>query len=87
MDVQVSLAVPAASFVPRSHRVIDAVASANVAGRRVGALRFDIKLHIGEGDPVATGQLVTHPTGMARLELRAGSGLVERHILQGNQHI
>jgi hypothetical protein len=82
----VSLAIPAESFVPRSHRGIYAVADANVKGRRVGALRFDLELHIGEGAPVATGQLVMHPTGMARLELRAGGGLVERHLLQGNQH-
>lgn len=76
----------ASAHVPRSERVIDAVASANVSGRRVRALRYSLKLHIGEGPPVATGDLVSHPTGLARLELRAGGGLVERHILLGDQH-
>ena len=76
----------AEALVPRVERVIDAVASANRSGRRVSALRFKLNLHIGEGPPVAIGELVTHPTGLARLELRANGGLVERHILLGNQH-
>lgn len=76
----------ASALVPRANRVIDAIAKANRKGRRVGALRFKLNLHIGEGAPVAIGELVTHPTGLARLELRASGGLVERHILLGNQH-
>ena len=76
----------AEALVPRVERVINAVASANRSGRRVSALRFKLNLHIGEGPPVAIGELVTHPTGLARLELRASGGLVERHILLGNQH-
>lgn len=74
------------ALVPRAARVIDAVAHANVSGRRVRALRFQVELHIGDGPPVAVGELVTHPTGLARLELRAPGGLVERHILLGDQH-
>lgn len=83
-----SVVVPgeASALVPRADRVIDAIAQANRKGRRVGALRFKLNLHIGEGPPVAIGELVTHPTGLARLELRASGGLIERHILLGNQH-
>lgn len=76
----------AEAHVPRADRVIDAVAVANVSGRRVRALRYTLKLHIGDGPPVAVGDLVSHPTGLARLELRASGGLIERHILLGDQH-
>lgn len=86
-SIVITAAVPneAHAVVPRVNRVIDAIAKANRSGRRVGALRFKLNLYIGEGPPVAVGELVTHPTGLARLELR-GRGLVERHILLGNQH-
>ncbi len=74
------------AYVPRTTRVIDAVADANRSGKRVRALRYELNLRIGDGAPVAVGELVSHPTGLARLELRATGGLVERHILLGNQH-
>ncbi|MBW2391692.1 MAG: hypothetical protein JRG89_25145 [Deltaproteobacteria bacterium] len=80
------LAPSAHAYVPRANRVIDAVAGANVKGHRVRALRFTLNLRIGDGPPVAVGELVTHPTGLARLELRASGGLVERHILLGDHH-
>ncbi len=74
------------AYVPRANRVIDAVADANKAGHRTRALRYQLSLRIGDGPPVAAGELVSHPTGLARLELRAAGGLVERHILLGDQH-
>ncbi len=80
------LPLRAEAHVPRAERVINAVAESNVKGRRVRALRYRLKLHIGDGPPVAAGDLVTHPTGLARLELRASGGLIERHILLGDQH-
>lgn len=79
-------APPAQALVPRAHRIIAAVADANVSGHRVRALRFKLTLRIGAGPPVAVGELVSHPTGLARLELRTTGGLVERHILLGDQH-
>ncbi len=84
--VSFGLARSAQALVPRANRVIDAVASANVKGHRVRALRFQLSLRIGDGPPVAVGELVSHPTGLARLELRTGGGLVERHILLGDHH-
>ena len=74
------------AYVPRPGRVIDAVADANKEARRTRALRYQVSLRIGEGPAVAVGELVSHPTGLARLELRAAGGLVERHILLGDQH-
>ena len=37
-------------------------------------------------EPVATGVLASHPTGLARLELRSRRGFVERHLLQGSEY-
>jgi hypothetical protein len=45
-----------------------------------------VSLRIGDGDALATGVLATHPTGLARLELRGTAGVVERHLLQGNEY-
>lgn len=80
------IAAPADSFVPRSERVVDAVAKANKKAHRTAALRVEITLKIDDGDVVASGELISHPTGLARLELRTPSGLVERHLLLGTEH-
>lgn len=78
--------VPLASaVVPQSKRVVAAAARTNKADHRAAALRFNLVMRIGEAEPIAEGELVTHPTGLARLELRA-PGLVERHLLLGSEH-
>jgi len=81
------LAGAAWGVLPAAERVTDAVADSNRAAGRSEALRLDLSLRIGGGDPIATGQLVTHPTGMARLELVKPGEFVERHTLQGTEHL
>jgi hypothetical protein len=76
----------AVGFVPEADRVTRAVAGVNKSSGRAQALRFDLDMRIADGEVIARGELVTHPTGLARLELRASDGLVERHVLQGNLH-
>jgi len=44
-----------------------------------------VSLRVGDEPARATGTLATHPTGLARLELR-GEGGVERHLLQGSRY-
>jgi hypothetical protein len=53
---------------------------------RAEPLLFDLTLRIGDGEPLATGVLAAHPTGLARLELRSERGFVERHLLQGSEY-
>ena len=77
----------AVAFIPQAERIAKAIAAGNAKSRRAQALRIEIEMRIGESPPVAWGEIVTHPAGMARLELRASGGLVEKHILQGNQHL
>lgn len=80
---------PAASsaFVPAPDRVADAVASTNRADGRQESLRLELSMSIGDRTDVGTGDLVTHPSGLARLELRGAGGLVERHLLRGTERL
>lgn len=81
------LAVSASALVPPPPKVAKAVAEANRAARRGQPLLLEISLTIGEGQPAAaTGTLVSHPTGLARLELKSKRGFVERHLLQGTAY-
>jgi hypothetical protein len=81
-----SLAAPAFAVNPNAPRIADAVASSNRAAGRATPLWLDVTLRIGEGEPLAQGVLTTHPTGLARLELRSTRGFVERHLVQGSEY-
>jgi hypothetical protein len=80
------IAAPAAAVIPDAQKIADAVARTNRAEGRTGPLLFDVTLRIGDSAPLARGVLATHPTGLARLELRSNQGFVERHLLQGNDY-
>jgi hypothetical protein len=79
-------AAPVRAFVPKVDRVVSAVARANTKSGRSQALLFNLTLRVGDSEVLATGELVTHPSGFARLELRGAGELVERHLLQGMEH-
>lgn len=87
LTAALALSLPANSFIPRADRVVAAIAAANRASGRTQALRLSLTMRIGDEDPIATGELVTHPTGLARLELRGANDLLERHVLQGSEHL
>ena len=80
------LAAPAAAVIPNAQKIADAVAKTNRREGRADPLLFDVTLRIGDSAPLATGVLATHPTGLARLELRSNQGFVERHLLQGSEY-
>jgi hypothetical protein len=77
---------PARAVIPAAAKISEAVAAANRSAGRSEPVLLDVTLTVGEGPPAATGVLATHPTGLARLELRHHLGFVERHLLQGNAH-
>ncbi len=77
---------PARAVVPNAQKIAEAVATTNRADRRTVPLLLEVSLKIGDRAPVAAGVLATHPTGLARLELRSNSGFVERHLLQGSDY-
>jgi hypothetical protein len=82
-----ALAVAAQAFIPKAERVIRAVAERNEKAGRAQALRLDLVLRIEDSDAIGNGILITHPNGLARLELRGTGDLVERHVLQGGEHL
>lgn len=71
------------AVIPASPRLIGAVAEVNRAAAREVALGLELELLDGAGSVVGTGELVADPSGSARLELRAPTGLVERHLRRG----
>ncbi len=80
------MASPASAVIPSAVRIADAVAGSNRAAGRTTPLLLDVELRIGDGAPLAQGVLATHPTGLARLELRSTRGFVERHLVQGSEY-
>lgn len=72
--------------IPNAEKIADAVAETNRLSGRSDPVLLEVTLRIGDGEPVGTGVLASHPTGLARLELRSRRGFVERHLLQGNSY-
>jgi len=77
---------PAPAAIPNAQKIAEAVADTNRDSGRAAPLLFDVQLRIGGSEPLASGVLATHPTGLARLELQSRKGFVERHLLQGNEY-
>lgn len=73
---------PANAVIPDTERTLEAMATVNRASGRTKALQLDVSMRVGGDAIVATGQLVSHPSGLARLELR-GEGRVDRYLLSG----
>jgi len=71
--------------VPDADRVQKAIAENNVSSGRQQAVRLEMNLQMGERMGVAHAELISHPTGLARLELRGAGHIVERHLLQGSE--
>ena len=79
------VALSADAAIPSAEKIANAVAEMNrVSGRAVPVL-VDITLTLGDSAVAITGVLASHPTGLARLELRT-EGFIERHLLLGNVH-
>lgn len=72
--------------IPGADRIAGAVAEANDHAGRAGPLLLRVSLRVAGAGPSAEGELATHPTGLARLELRSPVGFVERHLLLGDEY-
>lgn len=88
LAVALPLASPVPAAIPSASKIAEAVAEENDAAGRSKPLLLEVSLRIGDatGQPAAQGVLATHPTGLARLELRSERGFVERHLLQGHEY-
>jgi hypothetical protein len=83
--VGIGVALGAEAHVPAADRVQAAIAENNVASGRGQAVRLEMSLQMGDRPDVAEAELISHPTGLARLELRGAGHVVERHLLQGSE--
>jgi hypothetical protein len=75
----------ASAGIPNVEKLAGAIADANRKAGRTKPLLLEVSLRDAAGAVLATGTLASHPTGLARLELRSSDGL-ERHLLQGSQY-
>jgi hypothetical protein len=75
----------ASAFVPNANRTMKAIAKVNRASGRTNAIQLDLTMRIGDQKPIAVGELISHPTGLARLELRGYGGRVDRYLLSGSE--
>jgi hypothetical protein len=80
------VAISAGAAIPNAEKIADAVAETNRLSGRSAPVLLEVTLRIGDGEQVATGVLASHPTGLARLELKSRRGFVERHLLQGSSY-
>ena len=75
----------AQAYIPPADRTLRAIAEVNRASGRSKAIQLELTMRIGENAPIASGQLISHPSGLARLELRGYNGRVDRYLLSGRE--
>lgn len=73
------------AVIPLPGRTLSAIAGVNRASGRNQALQLELKLRVGEEPPIATAELITHPSGLARLEIVGNEGRVDRYLLSGEE--
>ena len=78
--------LPARAYIPPPERIAAAAATANQNAGRLHLLEVKVALYLGDSEqPVATGELLSDPGGLSRLEIRSPEGVVERHLLRGGE--
>ena len=75
----------AQAFIPKADRTMRAIAKVNRSSGRSRALQLELTMRVGDRKPIARGQLISHPSGLARLELRGFSGRTDRYLLSGRE--
>jgi hypothetical protein len=75
----------AMAMIPSASRTMKAIAEVNRAAGRTKAIELELTMRIGDQPPVAVGELISHPSGLARLELRGYNGRVDRYLLTGDE--
>jgi hypothetical protein len=81
-----ALAFAAQAAIPTAEKIAGAIARSNDQAGRAKPLLIGVVLRISGGGASAEGEIATHPTGLARLELRSPQGFVERHLLVGDDY-
>jgi len=71
--------------IPLADRTMNAIAGVNRASGRSQALQLELTMRIGDEPPMGSGELISHPSGLARLEVRSYEGRVDRYLLSGDE--
>ena len=66
-------------------RTMRAIASVNRASARTKALQLEMKLRFGSEPPIASAELISHPSGLARIEIVGFDGRIDRYLLSGDE--
>lgn len=85
LGVTLGVGPVAQAFIPMADRAMSEIAEVNRASKRNQALQLDLTMRVGGRDPIARGQLISHPSGLARLELKGFDGRVDRYLLSGRE--
>lgn len=85
--VVISLAPAAIAFIPQVERTMEEIAKVNRTSGRAQAISLELTMSVGEGGPIASAELISHPSGLARLEIRGYRGRVDRYLLSGAELI
>jgi hypothetical protein len=75
----------ALAVIPNADRTMKAIAQVNRAAGRTKAIQLELTMRVGDQPAVAVGELISHPSGLARLELRGFNGRVDRYLLSGTE--
>lgn len=82
------MASTALSFIPQVDRTMKEIARVNRASGRAKAIQLDLTMRVADRTPIASAELISHPSGLARLEIRGyRGGRVDRYLLSGAELI
>jgi len=71
------------AFIPQVERTMKEIAKVNRSSGRAQAIQLELTMRVGQGGPIASAELISHPSGLARLEIRGYRGRVDRYLLSG----
>jgi hypothetical protein len=83
LAVGMLVASVAIAFIPQVERTMRAIAKVNRTSGRTQAIQLKLTMSVGDRGPIASGELISHPSGLARLEIRGYRGRVDRYLLSG----
>jgi hypothetical protein len=77
------LAATASAFIPQVDRTMKEIAKVNRVSGRSKAIQLELTMQVGDAAPIASALLISHPSGLARLEIQGYRGRVDRYLLTG----
>jgi hypothetical protein len=83
--VMVLLAPVAAAFIPQVERALKEIAKVNRESNRTKVIQLELTMRTGDSETVASAEILSHPSGLARMEIRRDRGQRDRYLLSGTE--